>query len=81
METAAHLRSFIITNFYVAEPGALGDEVSLLGSGIVDSTSVLEIVLFLEEQFGIQVKDDEMLADNLDSIGKIARFIARKKAA
>ena len=81
MDTRAHLRSFITTNFYVADPGALGDDVSLLNSGVVDSTSVLEIVLFLEEQFGIQVKDEELLADNLDSIGKIARFIARKQAA
>ena len=81
MDTRAHLRSFITTKFYVADPAALGDDVSLLNSGIVDSTSVLEIVLFLEEQFGIQVKDEELLPDNLDSIGRIARFVARKLPA
>lgn len=80
MGVVESVRGFITSNFYVADPAAFGDEVSLLDSGVVDSTGVLEVVSFLEDQFGIQVKDDEMLPENLDSIAKITAFIARKQA-
>ena len=79
MEIKDQVRSFITTNFYVADPSALGDETSLLDQGIVDSTGVLEVISFLEATFGIRVADEEMLPDNLDSIGRIAAFVARKK--
>lgn len=78
MEAAGQVRNFITSNFYVADPTVLADEASLLDNGIIDSTGVLEVVTFLESQFGIQVQDEEMLPDNLDSIGKIARYIERK---
>lgn len=73
------VRQFVITNFYVADPAALQDSESLLDSGIVDSTGVLEVIGFLEETFGIKVEDREMLPENLDSIERIAAFVARKK--
>ncbi len=81
MELLGAIRSFITSNFYVADPSALSDEASLLDGGIIDSTGVLEVIGFLEQTFAIQVKDEEMLPDNLDSIGKIARCVERKQAA
>jgi acyl carrier protein len=81
MEAVGAIRSFITSNFYVADPASLGDEASLLDGGIIDSTGVLEVVAFLESNFEIQVKDEEMLPENLDSIGKIARYVERKQTA
>ena len=52
--------------------------MSLLRQGIVDSTGILEVIIFLESQFGIQVLDEEMLPENLDSISRIAAYVARK---
>ena len=72
------IREFITTNFYVADDSSLTDETSLLESGTVDSTGVLEIISFLEERFSIKVADAEMVPDNLDSIGKIVSFLSRK---
>ena len=72
------IREFITTNFYVADDSSLTDETSLLESGTVDSTGVLEIISFLEERFSIKVADSEMVPDNLDSIGKIVTFLSRK---
>lgn len=77
--TIERVRSFITTNFYVPDKDALADEASLLDQGIVDSTGVLEVVSFLETEFGIQVEDDEVLPDNLDSVARIAAFADRKK--
>lgn len=78
METKEQIRSFVTSNFYVADPAALGNEASLLDHGIIDSTGVLEVISFVEETFGIKVEDQEMLPDNLDSIDRITDFVSRK---
>ena len=80
MDIKDTVKQFIVTNFYVADPSVLADDASLLDQGIIDSTGVLEVIGFLESVFGIEVADSEMLPDNLDSIGKIAAYVARKKA-
>jgi acyl carrier protein len=79
MEIAGKVRTFITSNFYVPVPAELGDETSLLDSGVVDSTGVLEVISFLENEFGIEVADEEMLPDNLDSIAKIAAYVQKKR--
>jgi acyl carrier protein len=79
MEITAQVRQYITKNFYVSEASPLTDETSFLDNGIVDSTGVLEVIGFLEKQFDIRVEDDEMLPDNLDSIGKIAAFVRKKR--
>jgi len=73
------VRTFITTNFYVADPDKLGNGDSLLDSGIIDSTGVLEVIGFIEDTFNVTVEDHEMLPENLDSIERIADFIARKQ--
>lgn len=72
------VRAFITTNFYVADANKLGVETSLLDSGVIDSTGVLEVIAFIENEFGVEVADEEMRPDNLDSIARIARFIETK---
>jgi acyl carrier protein len=79
MSTLEKVRKFVTTNFYVADPTALKDEQSLLEAGIVDSTGVLEIVQFLESDFGIKVEDTEIVPENVDSITRITAYIGRKK--
>lgn len=48
---------------------------SFLENGIIDSMNVLELVMFVEENFGFKVKDDEILPDNFDSVSKLSTFI------
>ena len=48
--------------------------------GIIDSTGILEVIFFLEENFGIKVEDEEMVPENLDSIDNLVAFVARKAA-
>ena len=73
------VRDFVAANFYVADPKSLEDRTSLLDHGIIDSTGVLEVIMFIETTFGVTVEDSEMLPENLDSIERIAAFIGRKK--
>jgi acyl carrier protein len=75
-EVKVGVRDFIRTNFLFDDKRVVGDDESLLGSGIVDSTGILELISFLEEKFGLKFKDYELVADNFDSITKIAVFLA-----
>lgn len=56
-------------------------DTSFLESGLIDSTGVLELVAFLEEQFHIKVEDEDLIPANLDSINALASFLERKSAA
>jgi acyl carrier protein len=75
------VKSFITSNFYVPEPTALAEASSLIESGIVDSTGILEVIAFIEEQFEIHLEDAEMVPGNLESIDNITAFVGRKLAA
>lgn len=70
------IRSFLLENYlFTTNTAAIDWDDSLLGRGIVDSTGMLEVILFMEEQLGVKIRDEEMLPENLDSINKIARFV------
>ena len=76
------VRRFIGENFLFRDDGdAITHDASLLDAGIIDSTGVLELVCFLESTFGIEVQDDEMLPENLDSIRGITGYVTRKLAS
>jgi len=75
------IRHYILGNLlFTEDESALQDSDSFLDSGIIDSTGVLEIILFIEETFGVKVNDDEMIPANLDSVDNLAAFINRKQA-
>ena len=75
------IRGFIEKNFYIPEGQKLPDDSSLLDNGVIDSTGVLELIAFLEQNYGITVEDHEVLPVNLDSIDQLATFVERKRAA
>ena len=79
---AREIRDFIVLNFLFSQDGdSLADNHSFLENGIIDSTGVLELVGFLEQRFGIEVGDRELLPENLDSIDNAARYVTRKLQA
>ena len=78
MEHSSKVREFVVDNFLFGEGESLKDDTSFLEEGIIDSTGVLELIMFLEETCGIKVEDDEVVPENLDSLHNIARFIDRK---
>lgn len=80
MSAAEQVRQYILENFlFSTDTSLLGLEESFLERGLIDSTGMLEVILFLEESFGIKVADNEMVPENLDSVNRIAAFIERKK--
>ena len=73
------LRQFVIDNFLFGQGnGNLRNDDSFLDKGIIDSTGVLELVVFLEEKYHITLQDRELIPDNLDSINNLVRFVETK---
>jgi acyl carrier protein len=56
----------------------IADEESFLASGILDSTGILELIGFLEEKFDLKLLDEELVAENFDSLSRVTRFVASK---
>lgn len=74
------IRKMIVENFLFGNNDGLSDETSFLEEGIIDSTGVLELVNYLEEEFSIQIEDEELIPENLDSITNVENFIKCKQA-
>jgi len=79
---AARVRKYLIHNFLFDDESSMPpDEASLLRQGIIDSTGVLDLLMFVEDEFGITVADEDVKPDNFDSIDCIVRYIESKTAA
>lgn len=72
------LRRFVTENFVFASHKSLDDSASLLGSGVIDSTGILELIAHVEQRFDFKCEDSELVRDNFDSIDRITTFVARK---
>jgi acyl carrier protein len=73
------VRQYILQNFLMGDMGVqLKDDQSFLDHHIIDSTGFIELVTFLESTWNIQIQDEEMIPDNLDSLDCIERFVRSK---
>ncbi|NLS93674.1 MAG: acyl carrier protein [Planctomycetaceae bacterium] len=75
------IRTFVRENFLFGGDDELHDGDSFLEMGIVDSTGVLELVAFLEDQWGLTIDDSELVPENLDSVDNLVGFLERKLPA
>jgi acyl carrier protein len=78
MEHKQTIREFVVENFLFGEANGLKDDTSFLEEGIIDSTGILELVTYLEDEFSITVEDEELIPENLDSISNVASYLERK---
>lgn len=82
MEVKQQIREFLTQNaLFGSTERTFNDGDSFLEKEIIDSTGVLELVSFVEERFGIEVGDEELIPDNFDSIDKLDAYVRRKQGA
>jgi acyl carrier protein len=72
------VRAFVVENFMFGNDEGLEDDTSFLENGIIDSTGILELVNFFEEEFSISVEDEELIPENLDSIKNVTSYLQKK---
>lgn len=74
------VKQYLLDEYFEGgNPDELTDSTALISGGILDSISTLQLVTFLENQFGIEFKPNEVDQDNLNSIAQIANFVQSKK--
>ena len=79
MSIENQIKVYILENLLFSNNGhALPEDASFLEEGIVDSTGVLELVMFVEEAFGLTVEDEEIVPENFDSVAQLATYVRRK---
>jgi acyl carrier protein len=80
MDVENTLEQFIVKEILLADPGTRIDyQDSLIENGVLDSLSLLRLINFLEDQFGVLVGDDEVLPQNFQSITQTAAFVRQKQ--
>jgi len=78
-EIVDRTRAYVRENFLYMRPDwKLGDEDPLLGSGVIDSIGVIELVEFLQHAFQLAIAEEEITERNLGTLGAIGRFVYQK---
>jgi acyl carrier protein len=72
------VREFILKEFLFDETKHLDDRQSLLESGVIDSTGVLDLIGYLQQKFNVEFLDNELIADNFDSVDRITEFLVSR---
>ena len=79
MNRRRQIKQFVLQNFLFSDnESAIGDQDPLIRGGIVDSTGIHELVLFLEESYQILVSPEEMTPATFESIQSVDEFVTRK---
>lgn len=79
MDVREEIRSYVLDNYlFTDDQSKLEDDNSFLETGILDSNGVMEIIFFLEDEYGVAVSQEEMIPENLDSVSRIVKFVESK---
>jgi acyl carrier protein len=82
MELERRIRTYVTTELlYDRDAGALGDDDSLLGPGLLDSVAILRLVSWLEEEFGVSIPDEDVVPDQIESVSRLAALVRRRQGA
>ena len=80
MNIVDDLREFLITKGYLTTGGCVAENDSFLSAGLIDSLAVLELTSHLQQVYGVQIGEDDLVPQNFDSLAAMKSFIDRKKA-
>lgn len=76
--TETAIRDFLLAEvLYDKNLQTLAADENLIEKGLLDSLAILRVVSFCEEQFGVTIPDTEVLPDNMESVGAIAKLVEK----
>jgi len=79
--TAARIKAFLLEHFPSARSQSLGGAESLLENGVLDSLGILDLVAYLEREFGITVADDDLLPEHFETLDRLTAFVEQKRTS
>jgi acyl carrier protein len=77
VNTAQKLKHYIATEIMYADDDALSEDEPLLGSGIIDSLGIMRLVSYIEEEFGVEVPEDQLVPEHFRTVTALAQFVER----
>ena len=81
MDIEQEIKTYILENYlFTDDDSQLSSSDSFLEKGILDSTGILEVIYFIEDEYGIKVEDDEMVPENLDSVERLVVYVEHKQS-
>jgi len=81
MQIESQIQRYVTDSFLFSDgPFTYDNDASFLQEGILDSVGVMELVGFVESNFGIRVAPNEVTPDHFDSVTKLSRFVRSKQA-
>ena len=79
IDVQQEIRSYIVDKMLFDDGEILDEDISFQDSGALDSTGFLELITFIEERFGIEISDRELIPENFDTLRKVAGFVQSKR--
>ena len=78
-DISIQLAQFIATEI-LKQPGrAIAEDETLISSGLVDSFSLVDLALFVEDKFGVRIDDTELKADTFDTLAQLIKMIRQRR--
>lgn len=81
MTVEGSLRRFIRDELGVTTTVELTDDFPLIENGVIDSLGILEVVQFIEREFGVEVDDEDLVLDSFGTIARITLLVGAKRSA
>ncbi|HET6821082.1 MAG TPA: acyl carrier protein [Anaerolineales bacterium] len=78
--TISNLEKFIATQILKQSNRNISADESLLSSGLIDSFSLMDLALYVEDTFGVRIEDTELNADTFDTLNQLSALIESRKS-
>ena len=78
-DTEEQLSTFIATTILKQPQRIIGNDESLISNGLIDSFSLMDLALFVEDTFGVRIEDTELNADTFDNLTQLVSLIELRK--
>ena len=78
-DIASQLSTFIATTILKQPNRSIGNSESLISTGLIDSFSLMDLALFVEDTFGVRIEDTELNASTFDNLTQLASLIESRR--
>ena len=78
-EVITQLAAFIAADILKQPNRSIAPDESLLSNGLIDSFSLMDVALFVEDNYGVRIEDTELNPDTFDNLNQLASLIESRR--